>query len=90
MGAAAHLFVRPERVLLQPPAAASGDGAWNHLGGRVLRSSFLGNILRHDVEVAPGLSMTVDQQNLGGVPPPAVGDAVQLAWRVQDAVLLGA
>ncbi|MBL8289366.1 MAG: ABC transporter ATP-binding protein [Rubrivivax sp.] len=91
-GAAASLFVRPERVLLQQPSAvaAPGDGLWNVLPGRVRRSSFLGNILRHDVELAPGLSMTVDQQNLGGVQPPSAGDTVRLAWRVEDAVLLGA
>ena len=87
-GGSASLFVRPERVLLQPAAAPAAEG-WNQLPGRVQRSSFLGNILRHDVEVAPGLSMTVDQQNVGDLQPPAAGDTVGLTWRVQDAVLLG-
>ncbi|MFO1267768.1 MAG: ABC transporter ATP-binding protein [Rubrivivax sp.] len=91
-GGAASLFVRPERVLLQQPSAVAAPcgGPWNVLPGRVRRSSFLGNILRHDVELTPGLSMTVDQQNLGGVQPPATGDTVRLAWRVEDALLLGA
>jgi spermidine/putrescine ABC transporter ATP-binding subunit len=86
----ASLFVRPERVLLQSmDGELPNDSTWNHLPGRVIRTSFLGNILRHDVEIAPGLSMTIDQQNLGAFDLPAVGDTVRVAWRVQDAVLLG-
>ena len=39
---------------------------------------------------AKALAPSFSQQNLGGVQPPATGDTVRLAWRVEDALLLGA
>src|SRR5205814_2321520 len=49
-GDAAQLFVRPERIVLARPEEAA-----DALSGRLLQTSFLGNILRHTVEIEPGV-----------------------------------
>jgi len=54
VGASASLFVRPERVALGMGAAAEGDPAVNGAVGQVSRISFLGNIVRYAIEIAPG------------------------------------
>lgn len=92
-GAAAHCFVRPERVRLDgasrsAPSEAARAGHVVRLQGRLARTAFLGNILRHDVEVAPGTGVTVDEHNLGDRTTRAPGDEVTLEWRPEDALLL--
>ena len=101
----ANLFVRPERVTIAPlsavdgPAGAGsgaarigepGDVPANHVTGRVLQTSFLGNILRHVVEIGPAARMTVDVQNARGDLALAAGATVTLSWRVDDSVVLEA
>ena len=100
-GAPANLFVRPERVRLRPagdPAARApaevtdDDGVApnevNHAAGRLVQTSFLGNILRHVVEIEPGIRVTVDVQNDGAEPLRAPGSPVSLSWRIADSVIL--
>ena len=89
VGDSAHLFVRPERVTLAP-AVADDDGA---VDGRLVQTAFLGNILRHTVEIEPGIRVTVDVQNAGvdlvqGRSAARVGDTVALSWRVADGLIL--
>jgi hypothetical protein len=56
--------------------------------GRLVHTSFLGNILRHVAEIEPDLRMTVDVQNLsGGSLRPGEG-SVCLSWRTADSVIL--
>jgi len=91
----ASLFVRPERVAIADAAAATNSGATsdsgiNHATGRIVHTSFLGNILRHEVEIGPGQRMTVDVQNARGDLAFAGGANVALSWRVDDSVLLQA
>ena len=83
-GDVAQLFVRPERIVL-----ANVDEAADALSGRLVQTSFLGNILRHTVEIEPGVQLTVDVQNAGAVFIPRVGDAVALSWRIADGLMLG-
>jgi putative spermidine/putrescine transport system ATP-binding protein len=90
-GEAASFFIRPERlVLISDAQAPAHETQTEQLRGKVLRTSFLGNILRHDVEVDDAAVMTVDEPNASGRAPVAAGDRVCIAWRSQDAVFLKA
>jgi spermidine/putrescine ABC transporter ATP-binding subunit len=70
-GAAASLFVRPEKLALGPTAAD------NQVQGTVRRRSFLGNIVRTVVDTGPSTQLTIDQQNHG-----AIGDGIDVGTRV--------
>jgi spermidine/putrescine ABC transporter ATP-binding subunit len=74
------LFVRPERVFL-------GDTGANRMEGPVRRVSFLGSIVRYQIEVAPSVLVLVDVQNTGFARH-AVGDPVVLGWAVDDGLML--
>ena len=108
VGAAAHLFVRPERIDIAPLAAdarlahdAGGSGVSdlsarnaitgagvNTASGRLAQTSFLGNILRHAVEIEPGIAVTVDVQNSRADLFRSIDQAAALTWRVADSVIL--
>jgi hypothetical protein len=66
----------------------SGDLPANHAAGRLVQTSFLGNILRHVVEIEPGLHVTVDVQNANAGAFHAAGESVVLSWQVSDSVIL--
>jgi spermidine/putrescine ABC transporter ATP-binding subunit len=81
------LFVRPERIRI---AGTSGDAdatLSNSVTGQVRRISFLGNIVRYAVDVAPATLMTVDLQNTGGRRID-LGETVILTWPIDDSLLL--
>lgn len=82
------LFVRPEKVAIAP-AGGSTEGA-NSLPGQVRHVSFLGNVVRYQVEVAEGATVLCDAANGAGTPLHAPGDAVRLNWRAEDSRLLAA
>jgi putative spermidine/putrescine transport system ATP-binding protein len=88
-GKAAHLFVRPERVSVEADhARPGGDATTNYAAGHLKRTSFLGNILRHSVEICPGMSVVVDVQNSGGSRPPDPGGTTVVSWPVADSLAL--
>ena len=88
-GARANLFVRPERVaLVRARGGIAADPAINHATGRLAQTSFLGNILRHSVEIEPGVRVTVDVQNASGGLFHAVDETALLSWRADDSVIL--
>jgi putative spermidine/putrescine transport system ATP-binding protein len=80
VGQKPSLFVRPERI-------AIGNAGANRVQGRVRRVSFLGSIVRYQVEVAPSLPVTIDVQNAGRTAH-AVDDTVALGWAVEDSLVL--
>ncbi len=82
----ALLFVRPEKLLLD---AAPAEGC-NRLPGHVLRASFLGNLIRTELDVGGGRRMVVDAANGAGAQPLAVGAAAVVSWPVADSRLLAA
>lgn len=89
VGSDAHLFVRPERIDIAPAGAtaASPDGA-NFATGRLAQTSFLGNILRHAVEIEPGIEVTVDVQNSRADLFRAVDQPAAISWLAADGVIL--
>ncbi|MDX6748587.1 ABC transporter ATP-binding protein [Geminicoccaceae bacterium 1502E] len=82
----AALFVRPERVRIGRPAHDEVER--NHVAGRLGRTSFLGNIHRHMVELEPGTEMIVDVQNGQAGPGAEPGQSVELSWPVSDSIAL--
>jgi putative spermidine/putrescine transport system ATP-binding protein len=80
VGQRASLFVRPERV-------AIGDTTGNRVEGRVRRVSFLGNIVRYQVEIASSTHVVVDVQN-SRRRAHAVDDPIALGWAVEDSLVL--
>ncbi|MBV8411040.1 MAG: ABC transporter ATP-binding protein [Alphaproteobacteria bacterium] len=80
-GSRVSLFVRPERV------RARSDADGNRLDGHVRRVSFLGNIVRYQVEVAPATHVVVDVQN-SGRSSLTVDSPVSLGWSVEDSLVL--
>jgi spermidine/putrescine ABC transporter ATP-binding subunit len=88
-GARAHLFVRPERVSIgSGDAVQAPDLALNHAAGRLAQTSFLGNILRHAVQIEPGVRLTVDVQNASGGLRRAADERATVSWCVADSVVL--
>lgn len=83
----ALLFVRPEKLILHHGTVAA-EG--NRLSGRVVRSAFLGNMIRTEVDVGQGQVLTVDAANGAGAAVLAVGDAATASWPVADSLLLPA
>ncbi len=90
VGSAAHLFVRPERIKIAPAGASPAEPASgaNLATGRLVQTSFLGNILRHAVEIEPGTEVTVDVQNSRADLFRTVDQAAAISWLAGDSVIL--
>jgi ABC-type Fe3+/spermidine/putrescine transport system ATPase subunit len=82
----ALLFVRPEKLLLHAHPPATG----NRLTGRVIRSAFLGNLIRTELDVGGGQILVADATNGAGSVPFAAGDTATAAWAASDSRLLPA
>jgi spermidine/putrescine ABC transporter ATP-binding subunit len=85
-GQSASLFVRPERIAIAA-AEAPASAALNRVVGHVRRISFLGNIVRYVIEVAPSVAFTVDVQNTGALRLGA-GETARISWAVEDSIIL--
>jgi spermidine/putrescine ABC transporter ATP-binding subunit len=79
-GQPVSLFIRPERVAID-------DTGENRVAGSVRRISFLGNIVRYQVEIAPSTHVVVDIPNLGRRAY-AIDDPIALSWAVDDSRML--
>ena len=89
VGAAAHLFVRPERIAVAAAGETpAGSAATNVASGRLVQTSFLGNILRHAVEIEAGIEVTVDVQNSRADLFRSPDQPTVLSWLATDGVIL--
>jgi ABC-type Fe3+/spermidine/putrescine transport system ATPase subunit len=84
VGQQVSLFVRPERVAI---GAADSTPGRNRVEGRVRRVSFLGSIVRYQVEIATSVPVTVDIQNAGRKAH-AIDETIALSWDVEDSLVL--
>jgi ABC-type Fe3+/spermidine/putrescine transport system ATPase subunit len=85
----ALLFVRPEKLVLQAGAVGAAADR-NSVAGRVVRSAFLGNLIRTELDVGGGQILVIDATNGAGAPQLAQGDAATASWGVADSRLLPA
>jgi len=82
----ALLFVRPEKLALQTGPAAEG----NSVAGRVVRSAFLGNLIRTELDVGGGQVLVIDAANGARAVQFAPGDTAVACWAAADSILLPA
>jgi ABC-type Fe3+/spermidine/putrescine transport system ATPase subunit len=82
----ALLFVRPEKLALHAGAAPAG----NSLTGHVVRSAFLGNLIRTELDIGGGEILVIDATNGAGATPFAPGDTATASWATADSRLLPA
>ena len=73
------LAIRPHRIRIGP-----AEPGWNAAPGVIRRTTYVGDVLSLEAEVAGGKMLTVEQHTQPGQAIPAVGDAVALAWRPGD------
>ena len=82
------LFVRPEKLRLGIGEPASADE--NHIAGLVRRSSFLGNVIRTELDVGGAGVVTIDAANGPGARLLAPGTSASAVWPVAESRLLAA
>jgi spermidine/putrescine ABC transporter ATP-binding subunit len=86
-GTAAGLVVRPERMRILAPTDDAPPGA-SVLDGTVDEALYLGSDRKYGLRLADGQHVTVREQRDGSERVWARGDAVRVAWAVDDGVLL--
>ncbi len=79
-------FLRPEKIVLASDSSRR-DGAAG-AAGTVEDATYAGDVTRYRVRVGATDTLVVKVANKSGAARPAVGDAVRLAWDVEDARLL--
>lgn len=77
------LFIRPERAVLAP-ASAEVLADRTQLTGEVLNVSFLGNIVRYQVQLDGVTRVYADSTNLSDARVFSVGDQVSVGWKRAD------
>ena len=78
--------VRPESLALE--RGVNAGEVWNSLTGTVVEAAYLGAVVRYQVQVADGLSVTADIHNPDFAAIRTVGDRVTLWFGASRAVLL--
>jgi ABC-type Fe3+/spermidine/putrescine transport system ATPase subunit len=70
------LGIRPESLRVEPPPGAADR--WNQVAGTVTEVGYLGAVARYQVDVAPGVSLTVEVHDPDFQTLRRVGDSVRL------------
>ena len=87
-GAEGWVGIRPEKVLIGEPGGELDAPGNTITGGVITDVSFVGVSTQYLVRMPWGQELQVFQQNTGRVRMFRVGEAVELSWRPEYAVLL--
>jgi putative spermidine/putrescine transport system ATP-binding protein len=79
---AALVMVRPHRVMLADACADTTH--LNALDGTVQRTTFVGDLVAHEVALGGDETMTVERSTANGVATLPAGTRVRLCWRAED------
>ena len=79
----AALFVRPEKLSLHPTQSAA-----NRISGHVLRSAFLGNVIRTELDIGTPEPVIIDQMNGPDTPLLPPGTQATAFWPIAASRLL--
>ncbi|HEX2267024.1 MAG TPA: ABC transporter ATP-binding protein, partial [Actinomycetota bacterium] len=89
-GTSVLVSIRPEKIRPASPNAMTADDRVNVVTGRLARRTYLGDLVRYQVELPGGVELMVQRQNERGDPASAwvVGSDVDIAWDAESAALL--
>ena len=85
-GARSLVMVRPHRIRIAGPVGSPPDGRENMASGRVVRTTYVGDILQYDVDVGPGV-LQVEMPTAAGPEPHGPGDPVEVRWSARDTLV---
>jgi spermidine/putrescine transport system ATP-binding protein len=89
-GTSVLVSIRPEKIRPASPDTMTANGPVNVVTGRLTRRTYLGDLVRYQVELPGGVDVMVQRQNERGDPASAwaVGTDVDIAWDAESAALL--
>jgi putative spermidine/putrescine transport system ATP-binding protein len=88
IGARATLAIRPEKVVIREPGVTPPAEDLNVLPAQIRDVTFVGEMNRYVLELAPGTTIVTKQEHRYGVLAKAPGDRVIVVWHIQDTLLI--
>jgi putative spermidine/putrescine transport system ATP-binding protein len=89
-GGMVEIMIRPHRMRLVETASGEDFAAEgvNHVGGRLSRVTFIGDLLQYHVDV-DGMEIVVETASDHGRGFRTVGTPVTVLWRIEDTMVFG-
>jgi putative spermidine/putrescine transport system ATP-binding protein len=84
IGARATLAIRPEKIVIREPGMTPPTMDLNALSARIRDVTFVGEMHRYVLELAPGTTIVMKQEHRYGVPMKEPGERVMVEWHMQD------
>jgi putative spermidine/putrescine transport system ATP-binding protein len=88
-GGAVTVMVRPHRIEIRPKRAGRVDTRGNLVVGRIVRTTYVGDLFQYDVDVGPG-TVQVEKPTTAGPQAFNHGDEVELEWAATDTLVFEA
>src|SRR4029077_19852641 len=88
VGARVALAVRPEKIGFREGAAPAPQARLNVLEAQVRDVTFVGEMHRYALEVAPGVMLVTKQQHRFHVRPRAPQEHVMVEWHIEDTLIV--
>ncbi len=88
IGAPVTIAVRPEKIGFRDPRAPALDARLNALDAVVRDVTFVGEMHRYVLEIAPGITLVAKQQHRFHVPAYAPGERVTVEWHIEDTLVV--
>ena len=88
VGARVALAVRPEKIGFREGAAPAPKARLNALEARVRDVTFVGEMHRYALEIAPGVVLVMKQQHRFHVRPHAPQERVTVEWHIEDTLIV--
>jgi putative spermidine/putrescine transport system ATP-binding protein len=80
------VMVRPHRIHIQPKRGGRNGGETNVVSGRIVRTTYVGDLFQYDVDVGQGV-IQVEKPTMAGPQPFGQGDEVELEWLITDTLV---
>jgi ABC-type Fe3+/spermidine/putrescine transport system ATPase subunit len=88
IGARATLAVRPEKIVIRESGVTPPTVDLNVLPAQIRDVTFVGEMNRYVLELAPGTTIVTKQEHRYGVVTKTQGERVMIEWHVQDTLLI--